>query len=114
MFMYLGQINGVNTQGENIADNGAMHQAFRAYVSYKERHGEEQWLPGLKYSPDQLFFIAYGQFWCKTTTKESLYDQIMTDAHAPEQFRVNGVLRNFEMFAKTWGCPASEHTCRIW
>lgn len=56
-------INGVLTQGENIADNGGIKQAFKAYRSYISRLGfEENRLPGLeKYSNDQIFYISYAQ-----------------------------------------------------
>ncbi|PVD37052.1 hypothetical protein C0Q70_04045 [Pomacea canaliculata] len=57
-------INGKNTQGENIADNGGLKQAYRAYRRWVEKHGEETPLPGIELNHDQLFFLNYAQIWC--------------------------------------------------
>lgn len=54
------QMNGVTTQGENIADNGGMRQAFLAYKKYVAENGPDQRLPGLQqFSPEQLFFLGF-------------------------------------------------------
>jgi predicted metalloendopeptidase len=53
-------MNGVTTQGENMADNGGMRQAFLAYKKYLEHNGPDKRLPGLhQFSPDQLFFLGF-------------------------------------------------------
>merc|ERR1712051_1141035 len=73
-------LNGINTQGENIADNGGLREGFRAYKKFlsRETDGEtEQALPGLqKYTSDQMFFISFAQTWCEKITKESLLNQV--------------------------------------
>jgi predicted metalloendopeptidase len=53
-------MNGVTTQGENMADNGGMRQAFLAYKKYVEHNGPDLSLPGLnQFSPEQLFFLGF-------------------------------------------------------
>lgn len=57
-FMF--QVNGINTQGENIADNGGLREALRAYRKFQDRYSGEQLLPGLtQFSPEQLFFLGF-------------------------------------------------------
>lgn len=55
-------LNGVNTQGENIADNGGLKLAYRAYVSTETmKKMKDPKLPGLPFSPEQLFWISAAQ-----------------------------------------------------
>lgn len=58
-------MNGVITQGENVADNGGVREGYRAYKNFLKRSmdgKEEPKLPGLqKYTNDQLFFISFSQ-----------------------------------------------------
>ena len=65
MISFHPKLNGINTQGENIADNGGLREGFRAYKKFlsREMDGEtEQALPGLqKYTSDQMFFISFAQ-----------------------------------------------------
>ncbi|KAL4221850.1 Membrane metallo-endopeptidase-like 1 [Mactra antiquata] len=58
------KLNGINTQGENIADNGGIKESFKAYRDWiaTERQGvEEDSLPGMSYTPNQLYFINAAQ-----------------------------------------------------
>ena len=58
------KLNGINTQGENIADNGGVLMAYRAYQKWVESNGVEETLPGLDFNPNQLFWISLAQTWC--------------------------------------------------
>ena len=55
-------LNGVNTQGENIADNGGIRETYRAYSNSVASDGAEPKLPGLtQFTSEQLLFVSYAQ-----------------------------------------------------
>ena len=92
-------INGDATQGENIADLGGVvmgYEAFKKTAQYKNN----QKISNL--TPDQRFFLAYGYAWMVNSKDEALASQIMTDVHAPAQFRINGPLSNIPEFYKAF------------
>ncbi|KAI1710050.1 peptidase family m13 domain-containing protein [Ditylenchus destructor] len=117
------KVNGILTQGENIADNGGIKQAFNAYRNYIRKLGhEEKRLPGFEtYSNDQIFFISYAQTWCGRTKPETAIRQVLIDPHSPMRFRVNGVVVNQPAFAQAFSCPVGskmnlkpEERCSVW
>jgi endothelin-converting enzyme len=81
-------VNGRLTLGENIADAGGLGAAFQAWKKRDEASPDSH-LPGLShFSKEQLFFIAYGNWWCAKTTKEAAIQAIYTDPHAPKFARI--------------------------
>lgn len=113
------QLNGINTQGENIADNGGIKESYWAYKKWVEENGAEPTLPGLEFSPEQLFWVSAAQTWCSVYRPESMKMRITTGVHSPAQFRVLGPLSNMRDFAKDFNCPIGspmnpEHKCEVW
>ena len=93
------RVNGSNTQGENIADLGGVVMGFEAFKKTKQFKNKEIIS---KLSPEKRYFLAYGYAWMVNNTKEALSQQVMTDVHAPAQFRINGPLANNEDFFRAF------------
>ncbi|XP_070318481.1 phosphate-regulating neutral endopeptidase PHEX [Odocoileus virginianus] len=116
-------VKGKRTLGENIADNGGLRQAFRAYrkwINDKRQGVEEPLLPGIEFTNNQLFFLSYAHVRCNSYRPEAAREQIQVGAHSPPQFRVNGAVSNFEEFQKAFNCPSNStmnrgaESCRLW
>jgi putative endopeptidase len=86
-------VNGKLTDGENIADLGGLLIALDAY--HHALHGQPApVIDGL--TGDQRFFLAYAQSWRTKRREAALRRQMVSDPHSPEQYRVNGVVRNVD------------------
>ena len=86
-------VNGALTMGENIADLGGALVALDAYrLSLAGR--EPPVLDGL--TGVQRFFVSYAQSWRGKTTEPSVRRWLVSDPHAPDAIRVNGVVRNMD------------------
>uniref|UniRef100_A0A8C2IH95 Membrane metallo-endopeptidase-like 1 n=1 Tax=Cyprinus carpio TaxID=7962 RepID=A0A8C2IH95_CYPCA len=112
-------VSGITTLGENIADNGGVRQAYKAYMKWVEREGEEPRLPGLEMDHKQLFFLNFAQVWCGACRPEYAIQSIKTDPHSPLEYRVLGSLQNFEAFSEAFHCARGtpmnpEEKCRVW
>ncbi|XP_060049761.1 endothelin-converting enzyme-like 1 isoform X2 [Erinaceus europaeus] len=117
--VYNQRVNGKHTLGENIADMGGLKLAYYAYQKWVREHGPEHPLHRLKYTHNQLFFIAFAQNWCIKRRSQSIYLQVLTDKHAPEHYRVLGSVSQFEEFSRAFHCPKDSpmnptHKCSVW
>ncbi|XP_069933191.1 membrane metallo-endopeptidase-like 1 isoform X2 [Oryctolagus cuniculus] len=112
-------VNGFSTLGENIADNGGVRQAYKAYLKWMAEGGKDQQLPGLELTYQQLFFINYAQVWCGSYRPEFAIQSIKTDVHSPLKYRVLGSLQNLAAFADAFHCARGtrmhpKDRCRVW
>ncbi|CAL8374717.1 unnamed protein product [Gadus morhua 'NCC'] len=113
------KVNGRQTLGENIADNGGLKAAYNAYRSWVRLNGEEKRLPAVNLTNDQLFFLGFAQVWCSVRTPESAHEGLVTDTHSPPRYRVIGTLSNSQDFAHHFQCPVgspmnSGSRCEVW
>jgi putative endopeptidase len=110
------KINGKLTLGEDVADVGGL---ILAYMAWKE-HTKGQTLDSLEgFTPDQRFFIGYGQSWCSNERDEEKRLRATVDPHSPEKYRTNGVISNMPEFQQAFHCKAgqpmvNEKRCRVW
>ncbi len=112
------KLNGELTLGENTADNGGARVALMALQSVLAKEGKA----GEKedgFSPEQEFFIAYGQTWCANYTPQLLRLQALSNPHSTPEWRVNGVVRNMPEFQSAFGCKKGEpmvpeNACHVW
>ncbi|KGL77597.1 Neprilysin [Tinamus guttatus] len=112
-------LSGINTLGENIADNGGVRQAYKAYENFVKKNGNEKLLPGLDMNHKQLFFLNFAQVWCGTYRPEYAVNSIKTDVHSPGKFRVIGSLQNSPEFSEAFSCTKTNYMdpakkCRVW
>ena len=111
-------VNGELTMGENIADLGGALIALDAY-HHSLAGNTAPVIDGL--TGDQRFFLSYAQSWRTKRTEDAIRQQMVSDPHAPEQYRVNGVVRNIDAWYDAFGVKAgdklyqpTENRVRIW
>ncbi len=112
------KVNGANTIGENIGDLGGLNMAHEAYqISLKGQPAPV--IDGL--TGDQRFFLAYAQVWRSKYREGALREQVMSDVHSPDNFRVNGPLPNIDAWYAAFNVQAAdklyikpEDRVRIW
>ncbi|CAF4099298.1 unnamed protein product [Rotaria sordida] len=108
-------LNGFQTQGENIADNGGLKESFYAYQNWARTHPNmDKKLPGLSnYSAEQMFFINYAQIWCSKMTDANALNRILTGFHSPGEFRMRGPMSNFDEFDRVFKCTPGQGNSQI-
>jgi predicted metalloendopeptidase len=92
-------VNGKLTLGENIADVAGLAAAYDAYKASLAGK-EAPVIDGL--TGDQRFFIAYAQAWATKMREPTLRQRVLTDGHAPGNFRALTV-RNLDAWYPAFG-----------
>jgi predicted metalloendopeptidase len=93
-------VNGELTLGENIADNSGLAIAWKAYhLALAGKPAPV--IDGL--SGDARFYLGFAQSWRSKQRDASVIEQVKSDPHSPDPFRVNGSARNQPGFYETFG-----------
>jgi endothelin-converting enzyme/putative endopeptidase len=85
-------INGQQTLAENIADVAGISAAYDGYRASVD--GKPVPMQG-GFTDDQQFFIAFAQSWASKTREATLRRQVLTDPHAPAEYRA-ATVRNVD------------------
>ena len=86
-------INGKQTLGENIGDNGGLNVAFRALKNAMQENPLGV-IDG--FTPEQRFFLSWARVWASNMRPEYVEYLITVDTHSPNQARVNAALPHIE------------------
>ena len=109
-------INSKLTSGEDVADLGG---TLLAYIAWKNATKGQDLKPIDGFTPDQRFFIGYGQWACENDRPEDLRMHALTDPHSPGKYRVNGIVSDLPQFQQAFGCKPGQpmvrpKMCRVW
>ena len=110
------KINGQLTMGENVADLGGL---LLAYMAWQDQTREKKLSAIDGFTPEQRFFIGYGQAWCNQTRDETKRMYAAIDPHSPDKYRANGAVSNMPEFQRAFQCKTGsamvrENSCRVW
>ncbi|MDR3747914.1 MAG: M13 family metallopeptidase [Acidobacteriota bacterium] len=105
--------------GESIGDLAGVKIAYLAFQKSLQGKPPAPTIDG--FTPDQQFFIAWGQFRGDETRPETQRLMVQGDPHPVAKFRVIGPLSNFPPFASAFSCkPGSvmirpaDQKCVVW
>ena len=89
-------ISGEATLDENIADAGGVSASFLAWRRWEEVKGKAMSLPGLHgFTHEQLFFIKWGQNFCRNYPAAIDVAKALTDTHSPKHVRLRSLCASF-------------------
>ena len=102
-------VNGQLTMGENLADLGGLTIAYAAFQKTPQAKAAQA-IDGL--TPAQRFFVSWAQVWHSNTRPEMTRQLILTDPHAPDQYRTIGPLQNMPEFHAAFACKDGDNMVR--
>ncbi len=103
---------------EALGDQAGVHFAYLALKKSMAAHP----VPAVGgFTPEQQFFLAWGQFRGEAVRIETQRQLVKNDSHAVPKFRVIGPLSNLPEFAEAFSCKPgapmmrpAEQRCAVW
>jgi predicted metalloendopeptidase len=92
-------VNGKLTSSENIADVAGL---AAAYDAYRLSNGGKEAATVQGLTGDQQFFLSFAQSWRFKAREAAARQRLLTDGHAPAQYRADTV-RNLDAWYGAWG-----------
>lgn len=110
--------NGKFVLGESIGDLGGAKIAYLAFEKSLEGKPRQN-IDG--FTPEQQFFIAWGQWRSDEIRIETQRTMMQADPHPVAKYRVNGPLSNLPEFQQAFSCKADaamvrqgDKKCEVW
>jgi putative endopeptidase len=111
--------NGKLVLGESIGDLGGVKLAYLAFE--KSMQGKPRPADQDGFTPEQQFFISWGQARGDAIRPDAQRQFVLTNPHPVSKYRVIGPLCNLPEFQKAFSCKVgdamvrpAEHRCVIW
>jgi endothelin-converting enzyme/putative endopeptidase len=111
--------NGKLVLGESIGDLGGVKLAYRAFL--KAMEGKPRPPDREGFTPEQQFFIAWGQARGDAIRPEAQRQMVLTDPHPIGKYRVIGPLSNLPEFRAAFSCHDGDAMvrpqavrCEVW
>jgi len=111
--------NGKLVLGESIGDLGGVKLAYLAFE--KSMEGKPRPPDQDGFTPEQQFFISWGQARGDEIRPDAQRQFVLTNPHPVSKYRVIGPLSNLPEFCKAFGCKpgdamvrAAELRCSVW
>jgi predicted metalloendopeptidase len=97
-------VNGQQTLSENIADVAGLAASFDAY---RLSLGGKKAPVVQGFTGDQQFFLSFGQSWREKRRDAARRQQVVTDSHAPAEYRSDTV-RNLDAWYEAFGAKPGQ------
>lgn len=98
-------VNGELTLGENIGDIAGIEIAYKAFIASLNGRAAPV-IDGM--TADQRFYLGYAQSWLGKQRDAATIAQLASNPHAPEEYRVNGVVVHMPSFYSAFSVASGD------